>query len=64
MKRMTGTEALRRVDRLRASGWTTPEIAVALGLRSTDTIRKWGVSDPHPDTAAILRTLKEREVTK
>lgn len=54
---MTGTEARKKVARLLARGWTPTEIAAKLGLRSTDTFRKWQTSDPLPHTARALRAL-------
>lgn len=43
------------------SGWTEPEIAVRLALKSTSTFRKWDDGHaPLPGTSAALRRLKPK----
>lgn len=59
---MTGDDAVRLVDALVRRGWTRPEIAAALSLRSTDTFRKWGEKHaPRLQTAKALRGLRRRD---
>ena len=58
MRAMNGEQAAKIIARLKARGWTEPEIAAKLALRSTDTFRKWAKGhDPLVGTAKALAAL-------
>ena len=58
---LTGPEAWKKVERLVKSGWTQPEIAARLALKSTSAFYKWKEGhSPLAGTSAALKRLKCR----